>query len=56
MAMSELHTTHTLPQMLREQAQQQADGIAIRQKDYGIWKPLTWAGYHQRASWVGLGF
>jgi long-chain acyl-CoA synthetase len=56
MAMSALQTTHTLPQMLREQAQHQAAATAIRQKEHGIWKPLDWAGYYQRASRVGLGF
>ena len=45
----------TLPQMLREQARRQPGAIAIRQKDFGIWKPLTWAGYWQRACHVGLG-
>ena len=45
----------TLPQMLREQAQRQGGRVAIRQKDFGIWKPLTWAGYLQRASDFGLG-
>lgn len=45
----------TLPQMLREQARRQPSAIAIRQKDFGIWKPLTWADYWQRASRVGLG-
>lgn len=45
----------TLPQMLREQARRQPLAIAIRQKDFGIWKPLTWADYWQRACRVGLG-
>jgi long-chain acyl-CoA synthetase len=45
----------TLPQMLREQARTQGARIAIRQKDFGIWHPLSWAGYHQRAAHVGLG-
>ena len=45
----------TLPQMLRQRAQQDAQRIAIRQKDFGIWKPFTWAQYHQRASHFGLG-
>ena len=45
----------TLPQMLRAQAQRQPDAIAIRQKDFGIWQPLSWAGYLRRASHVGLG-
>ncbi|WP_024538429.1 AMP-dependent synthetase/ligase [Comamonas badia] len=40
---------HTLPQMLRERARQQPQRIAIRQKDFGIWKPCSWARYHERA-------
>ncbi|RYF68725.1 MAG: long-chain fatty acid--CoA ligase, partial [Comamonadaceae bacterium] len=45
----------TLPQMLREHAQRQPAAVAIRQKDFGIWQPLTWAGYLRRASHIGLG-
>ena len=45
----------TLPQMLRDRARSDAQRIAIRQKDFGIWKPFTWAQYHQRASHFGLG-
>lgn len=47
--------THTLPQMLREQAQQCPAAVAIRQKEHGIWKPLSWAGFYRRARHVGLG-
>ncbi|MCZ2104426.1 MAG: AMP-binding protein [Burkholderiales bacterium] len=39
----------TLPQMLRERARIDAARVAIRQKDFGIWKPFTWAQYHARA-------
>ena len=45
----------TLPQMLREHARQQPARVAIRQKDFGIWHPLSWADYARRASHVGLG-
>ncbi len=45
----------TLPQMLREQAQRRPDATAIRQKDFGIWRPISWAEYHRRACHVGLG-
>ena len=37
----------TLPQMLREQAKLRPEQIAIRQKDFGIWKPFTWAQYFE---------
>ncbi|MBK9136907.1 MAG: AMP-binding protein [Betaproteobacteria bacterium] len=45
----------TLPQMLREQARLRPDAVALRQKDFGIWQPITWAQYHRRALHVGLG-
>ncbi len=45
----------TLPQLLRERARTDADRVAIRQKDFGIWKPFTWAQYYQRASHFGQG-
>src|SRR5690606_5326075 len=45
----------TLPQMLRRRAQTDGERIAILQKDFGIWKPLTWREYHDRASRFGLG-
>jgi long-chain acyl-CoA synthetase len=46
----------TMPQMLRRQAQQRGDQVAIRQKDFGIWQPISWADYYRRACAVGLGF
>ena len=45
----------TLPQALRERARTDAQRIAIRQKDFGIWKPVDWADYYRRASHFGLG-
>jgi len=45
----------TLPQQLRAQARQRPDAIAIRQKEHGIFKPMTWAAYHERACRIGLG-
>ena len=45
----------TLPQMLREQARRNPRGVAIRQKDFGIWNPITWEDYFRRAGHVGQG-
>ena len=41
--------------MLCERARTDARRVAIRQKDFGIWQPFTWAQYHQRAAQFGLG-
>ena len=45
----------TLPQMLREHARHSPERIAIRQKDFGIWQPFSWADYYRRACHFGLG-
>ena len=45
----------TMPQMLRRHAQLRGAEVAIRQKDHGIWQPITWGRYLQRATAVGLG-
>ncbi len=46
---------YTLPQMLRQRARPQPNRVAIRQKDFGIWNPITWDDYFRRASHFGLG-
>jgi long-chain acyl-CoA synthetase len=45
----------TLPQMLREQARRNPHGTALRQKDFGIWNPVSWERYYERARHFGLG-
>ena len=44
-----------LPQQLQHWARTKPDGVALRQKEHGVWKPVTWAQYDQRARWFGLG-
>jgi len=45
----------TMAQMLRERARETPGAIAIRQKDFGIWKPSTWREYYERSAEVGHG-
>ena len=45
----------TLPQMLRERSRLTPSSIAVRQKDFGIWKPVRWDAYYRRACDFGLG-
>jgi len=45
----------TLPQQLRHWAATRPAAVALRQKDYGIWEPVTWAGYEQASRHFGLG-
>ena len=45
----------TLPQQLRHWARTRPSNVALRQKDYGIWEPVTWAEYERQACHFGLG-
>ena len=40
----------TLPQLLHWRSINQSNDIAIRQKDMGIWKPLSWKQYMEEAT------
>ena len=44
-----------LPQQLLYWAQQRPGEVALRQKEFGVWEPVTWAQYAQQSRWFGLG-
>jgi len=48
-------STLTLPQQLRHWAHTRPGEVALHQKDFGIWEPVTWAQYEQQARCFGLG-
>jgi long-chain acyl-CoA synthetase len=45
----------TIPQLLVQAAAECPDRVALRAKDRGIWKPLTWADYLSRIEAFALG-
>ncbi len=45
----------TFPKMLRLNAREHAGEVALREKDYGLWKPFTWEQYHARTRDFTLG-
>jgi len=45
----------TIPQMLQAHARTMPDAVALRQKDHGIWHPITWADYYARSCSFALG-
>jgi len=45
----------TLPQRLFHWKRTRPQAVALRQKDKGIWQPVTWAGYADEAAHFGLG-
>jgi long-chain acyl-CoA synthetase len=42
------HSGDTFPQLLRALADVRADDVAMQEKQYGIWQPVTWREYAQR--------
>ena len=44
-----------LPQQLQHWARTCPAGTALRQKEDGVWKPVSWAEYHERSRAFGLG-
>ncbi|AWK85233.1 long-chain fatty acid--CoA ligase [Azospirillum thermophilum] len=51
----DLSVHDTLPKLLSLHARQHPNDVALREKDFGIWKPLTWAQYHARVRAFALG-
>ena len=45
----------TLPAILLSHAEATPDRVALRQKELGRWRRITWAEYAERASLLGLG-
>ncbi len=45
----------TLPGLLARRAQEHPDEIALREKEFGIWQEITWAGYLARVRSFSLG-
>ena len=44
-----------LPQQLLHWAKLRPNDVALRQKLFGIWQPVTWAQYAEQSRWFGLG-
>jgi long-chain acyl-CoA synthetase len=45
----------TLPGLFRHRVREMGERVAMREKLFGIWKPLSWAEYGRRVRWIGLG-
>ena len=45
----------TVSKLFWAKVQQRGDTIAMREKDFGIWNPITWKEYGGRAKLAGLG-
>jgi long-chain acyl-CoA synthetase len=50
-----VHGQDTLPKLFRHVVAQRGDAVAMREKDLGIWRAITWRQYGERARQAGLG-
>ncbi len=48
-------TEATFPRLLRDLAQRRPNDVALQEKRYGIWMPITWQQYADRVRDVGHG-
>ena len=45
----------TLPKLFRHVVRERGDRVAMREKDLGVWRAVSWRQYGERAKHVGLG-
>ena len=50
-----VHGQDTLPRLFRHVVRERGDRVAMREKQLGIWRGISWREYGERAKWVGLG-
>ena len=50
-----VHGQDTLPRLFRHVVRERADRVAMREKDLGIWRGISWREYGERARRVGMG-
>ncbi|MEK7219820.1 MAG: AMP-binding protein, partial [candidate division NC10 bacterium] len=45
----------TIPKLFVRKAQEYGQRVAIREKEFGIWRPITWAAYLENVRLFALG-
>lgn len=50
----EMGDLDTFPKILRHNAQNWPNEIAMREKEFGIWNEFTWLDYNNRVKWLSL--
>jgi long-chain acyl-CoA synthetase len=50
-----IHGQDTLPKLFRHVVAERGDQVAMREKDLGLWRAITWREYGERARHAGLG-
>ncbi len=51
----ETHEFDTFPKLLAHNAEHWPQDVAMREKEFGIWREYTWLDYANRVKWMSLG-
>jgi len=51
----DVHIYDTFPKLLAYNATHWPESVALREKDFGIWREITWAGYQEQVRRMALG-
>lgn len=46
-------TTYTVPQVFKRTVAEYGDGVALRKKEYGLWRDISWNNYYRMVTYVG---
>ncbi|WP_420408091.1 AMP-dependent synthetase/ligase [Hoeflea sp.] len=50
-----IDASDTVSKLFWAKVQERGDAVAMREKDFGIWNPITWKDYGERSKLAGLG-
>jgi long-chain acyl-CoA synthetase len=45
----------TIPKLFVQKAGEYSHRVALREKEFGVWRPITWASYLENVRWFALG-
>jgi long-chain acyl-CoA synthetase len=46
----------TLPKLFQETCRKYWDRkVALREKEFGLWRPITWKDYYEKVKWISMG-
>ncbi len=51
---ADVTTLDTFPKVLQYNAQKWPEQIAMREKEFGIWREYSWLDYNNRVKWLSL--
>ncbi len=52
---TEISDDQTIPKLFLEKAGVYGDRVSMREKDFGVWRPITWQKYLENVKYISLG-